>query len=82
MAESSLADLVRLAKLADRTDRLMLSDAFEAAGRTEEAGLLRGEDQVVCWDGSIVPALAVTELGWGEEPSCPWCGATGARMAL
>lgn len=53
MTQSDLDAMICAANLADATDRTMLADALEEAGRNDEAALLRGDCQLLVTDGAI-----------------------------
>jgi hypothetical protein len=60
MTATNLADLIAAADLSDATDRLMLADELEAAGRTDEARALRRADDAEIRDGVLTPLFAYT----------------------
>lgn len=61
--------LVTSANLGDPTDRAMLSDALEEAGRIHEAELLRSRDAVREREGELVPAAIHPQHVEADRPS-------------
>lgn len=53
MTATKIADLLAAANLADATDRLMLADAYEDAGRDSEAAILRDGEPMLVINGHI-----------------------------
>ncbi len=54
MTATNINDLIAAADLNDRTDRLMLADAFDDAGRRKEAKRLRSGREVTLEGGVIL----------------------------
>lgn len=56
MTTTTLTDLIAACNLNDRTDRLVLADAFEDAGRRKEAKRLRSGREVTL-EGGVIEAI-------------------------
>lgn len=72
MTAHDLDALIAAADLTDRTDRLMLADELEAAGRDEEASVLRGGREAAAVSDAIVAyADPVRRTELGRPNHCP-----------
>jgi hypothetical protein len=65
MTDADITRLLAVADLADRTDRLMLADAMEECGRSEETGFLQDTTLPVhVHDGRIIDSMAMVQAAF------------------